>query len=243
MKRSFAPFALLASSCSHSLRCGSRLRSPPLVPGRLCRRRHRSSTSHPARAAPKRPCLPGGCFWGVQGVVFQQVVGVQSAVSGGRRWQRGTASYESVGTGRTGHAEAVRIVFDPATISYGELLQIYILGGARPHATRPPGPGSWPAIRSTVFATNDEQARVASAYIEQLTKADAFGKALGDFTWRRAAASTLPRPITTTTYAESRGTLTSWCTTGPSWISSSSSSQRYRDKPVLALENGNGGAK
>jgi peptide-methionine (S)-S-oxide reductase len=119
----------------------------------------------------------GGCFWGVQGV-FQHVAGVQSAVSGYAGGSEETASYERVGTGGTGHAEAVRIVFDPQVISYGQLLQIYFSVAHDPTQLNRQGPDFGPQYRSTVFASDEEQARIASAYIGQLTKADTFGKAL-----------------------------------------------------------------
>ena len=81
--------------------------------------------------------LAGGCFWGVQ-AVFQHVKGVSSAVSGYAGGQASTANYDTVSGGRSGHAEAVEITYDPAQVSYGQLLQIYF-GGARPDPAQPPG--------------------------------------------------------------------------------------------------------
>ena len=177
MKRSFAPLrtagvlVLALAALWFTLTLSSPGARPPgsLPPPEL--------DLAPGAGRSETAVFAGGCFWGVQGV-FQHVVGVQSAVSGYAGGSQETASYESVGTGRTGHAEAVRIVFDPATISYGELLQIYFSVAHDPTQLNRQGPDHGPQYRSTVFATNDEQARVASAYIEQLTKANTFGKAL-----------------------------------------------------------------
>lgn len=119
----------------------------------------------------------GGCFWGVQGV-FQHVAGVKSVVSGYAGGSADTANYDSVESGKTAHAESVRIVFDPSKISYGQLLQIYFSAAHDPTQLNRQGPDRGPHYRSTVFAANAEQSRVASAYIEQLTRSNAFGKAL-----------------------------------------------------------------
>lgn len=117
----------------------------------------------------------GGCFWGVQGV-FQHVAGVSRAVSGYAGGDVRTARYEEVGSGRTGHAEAVRISFDPRIISYGQLLQIYFSVAHDPTELNRQGPDSGTQYRSTVFAQNPEQARVARAYIAQLDQAKRFGQ-------------------------------------------------------------------
>ena len=84
--------------------------------------------------------LAGGCFWGVQGV-FQHVKGVSNAVSGYAGGDESTADYETVGTGTTGHAELVRVTFDPSQISYGRLLQVYLLRRPRPDRAQSAGPG------------------------------------------------------------------------------------------------------
>ena len=83
--------------------------------------------------------LAGGCFWGVQGV-FQHVAGVVSAVSGYAGGAAATAHYEMTSQGDTGHAESVKITFDPGKISYGKILQIYFSVGARPDRAQPAGP-------------------------------------------------------------------------------------------------------
>jgi len=117
--------------------------------------------------------LAGGCFWGVQGV-FQHVEGVTSAVSGYAGGAKETAGYDKVGSGRTGHAEAVRIAYDPRKITFGRLLQIYFSVAHDPTELNRQGPDVGPQYRSTIFPTSDEQARVAKAYIEQLDQARAF---------------------------------------------------------------------
>ncbi|MEG0226741.1 MAG: peptide-methionine (S)-S-oxide reductase MsrA [Comamonas sp.] len=117
----------------------------------------------------------GGCFWGVQGV-FQHVTGVSNAASGYAGGDAKTARYDAIGSGRTGHAESVRITYDPQQISYGKLLQIYFSVAHDPTELNRQGPDSGPQYRSTVFAQNGEQERVAKAYIAQLDQAKAFGK-------------------------------------------------------------------
>lgn len=128
-----------------------------------------------ARAASEVAVLAGGCFWGVQGV-FQHVKGVTSAVSGYAGGEKRTATYERVGSGRTGHAEAVRIRFDPRQISFGQILQIYFSVAHDPTQLDRQGPDVGPQYRSTVFAQSAEQARIARAYIAQLDAAGRFGR-------------------------------------------------------------------
>lgn len=115
----------------------------------------------------------GGCFWGVQGV-FQHVRGVKNAVSGYAGGDRLTAHYEIVGTGVTGHAESVQVSFDPAIISYGELLQVFFSVIHDPTQLNRQGPDSGPQYRSAIFYANDSQKKIATAYIEQLENAHSF---------------------------------------------------------------------
>jgi peptide-methionine (S)-S-oxide reductase len=117
--------------------------------------------------------IAGGCFWGVQGV-FQHVDGVASAVSGYAGGAKNTAAYDQVTSGRTGHAEAVRITYDPRKVSYGRLLQIYFSVAHDPTQLNRQGPDVGTQYRSTIFPMNDEQARVATAYIDQLNQAKTF---------------------------------------------------------------------
>ncbi len=117
--------------------------------------------------------LAGGCFWGVQGV-FQHVKGVTNAVSGYTGGDKATAEYETVSSGATGHAESVRITFDPSKISYGHLLQIYFSVAHDPTELNRQGPDSGTQYRSAIFPTTAEQARVAKLYIAQLDQAHVF---------------------------------------------------------------------
>jgi peptide-methionine (S)-S-oxide reductase len=118
--------------------------------------------------------LAGGCFWGVQGV-FQHVKGVATAVSGYAGGDERTAQYEIVSTGATGHAESVQITFDPHQITYGELLQIFFSVAPAPPQLNRQGPDYGTQYRSAIFYVNDDQRRVAEAYIAQLDQANAFG--------------------------------------------------------------------
>jgi peptide-methionine (S)-S-oxide reductase len=118
--------------------------------------------------------LAGGCFWGVQ-AVFQHVNGVTSAVSGYAGGEQSTAQYQQVGTGRTGHAESVRVTYDPRQVSLGRLLQIYFSVAHDPTELNRQGPDVGPQYRSTIFPTTEAQAKVAKAYIDQLDQAKAYG--------------------------------------------------------------------
>jgi len=126
-----------------------------------------------ATAKTETAILAGGCFWGVQGV-FQHVEGVTNAVSGYAGGEADTAQYERVTSGATGHAESVRITYDPAKISYGRLLQIYFSVAHDPTQLNRQGPDRGTQYRSAIFPVNDEQAKVAKAYIEQLGQAKLF---------------------------------------------------------------------
>jgi peptide-methionine (S)-S-oxide reductase len=128
-------------------------------------------------AATETAVFAGGCFWGVQGV-FQHVEGVKNAVSGYAGGTKENAEYEKVGSGRTGHAESVKVTYDPRKISYGRLLQIYFSVAHDPTELNRQGPDTGTQYRSTIFPANDEQAKVAKAYIEQLNGANTFGKKL-----------------------------------------------------------------
>jgi peptide-methionine (S)-S-oxide reductase len=130
----------------------------------------------PAGGATSRTIvLAGGCFWGVQGV-FQHVEGVTSAVSGYAGGEKTTAHYEMVGSGRTGHAESVKVTYDPRKVSLGRLLQVYFSVAHDPTELNRQGPDVGPQYRSTIFAADDAQARVAQAYVEQLDSTRLFGR-------------------------------------------------------------------
>lgn len=117
--------------------------------------------------------LAGGCFWGIQ-AVYQHVKGVTNAVSGYAGGTRKDADYETVSSGRTGHAESVAVTFDPREISYGKILQIYFSVAHNPTELNYQGPDHGPQYRSEIFPQTDEQARIAKAYIAQLDQAHAF---------------------------------------------------------------------
>ncbi|TPJ34995.1 peptide-methionine (S)-S-oxide reductase MsrA [Mesorhizobium sp. B2-8-3] len=128
-----------------------------------------------AASGTEKAIFAGGCFWGVQGV-FQHVKGVSKAVSGYTGGSAENAVYEVVGTGRTGHAESVEITYDPSKVTYGQLLQVYFSVAHNPTQLNYQGPDSGTQYRSTIFAENDEQKKVAESYIAQLDKAKVFGK-------------------------------------------------------------------
>ncbi|MBV9841553.1 MAG: peptide-methionine (S)-S-oxide reductase MsrA [Sphingomonadaceae bacterium] len=123
---------------------------------------------HP-NATSETAVFAGGCFWGVQGV-FSHVKGVQSAVSGYTGGTLANPGYEDVSTGSTGHAESVRVTFDPRQMSYGRLLQIYFSVVADPTELNRQGPDEGTQYRSALFPTSDAQRRVAAEYIAQLGK-------------------------------------------------------------------------
>ena len=116
----------------------------------------------------------GGCFWGVQGV-FEHVRGVTRAVSGYAGGKTPDPSYEQVSSGTTGHAEAVRVTFDPARVSYGTLLRIFFSVALDPTQVNRQGPDWGTQYRSELFVSNPEQDRVAHAYLAQLEAAHVFG--------------------------------------------------------------------
>ena len=115
----------------------------------------------------------GGCFWGIQGV-FEHVRGVREVLAGYAGGSRQSAQYEVVSGGGTGHAESVQIVFDPAQVSYGELLQVFFSVGHDPTQLNHQGPDTGTQYRSDVFYADASQKRIAESYIAQLNAAKAF---------------------------------------------------------------------
>ena len=115
----------------------------------------------------------GGCFWGVE-AVFEHVKGVKQATSGYSGGDARSARYGIVGTGRTGHAESVKVVYDPAQVSYGQLLKVYFSVAHDPTQLNRQSPDTGPQYRSEIFTTNAMQQRVANAYIAQLSAAKVF---------------------------------------------------------------------
>jgi peptide-methionine (S)-S-oxide reductase len=117
--------------------------------------------------------LAGGCFWGVE-AVFEHVKGVIKVNSGYSGGSASTAQYETVSTGETGHAESVRIIYDPSQISYGWLLKIFFSVAHDPTELNRQGPDTGSQYRSAIFYGNEEQKRIAEAYIVQLNQAKVF---------------------------------------------------------------------
>ena len=124
-------------------------------------------------AKTEKAVFAGGCFWGVQGV-FQHVKGVSNAVSGYSGGAKETASYETVSGGKTGHAEAVEVTYDPSQVSYGQLLQIFFSVAHNPTQLNYQGPDQGTQYRSAIFTLSPEQKKVADAYVAQLDKAKVF---------------------------------------------------------------------
>jgi len=119
--------------------------------------------------------LAGGCFWGIE-AVFEHIKGVTDAVSGYAGGTKGQADYETVSTGTTGHAESVKVTFDPTKVSLEKLLQVFFSVAHDPTQLNRQGPDVGPQYRSAIFFADEEQARVARAYIDQLTKAKVYSR-------------------------------------------------------------------
>jgi peptide-methionine (S)-S-oxide reductase len=132
-----------------------------------------SPASFPAPGAPQVAVLAGGCFWGIQGV-FSHVKGVTRAVSGYAGGRNANPTYEQVSSGATGHAEAVQITFDPAQITYGDILQIFFSVATDPTQLNRQEPDDGTQYRGEIFYTSPDQKRIAEAYIAQLGRARVF---------------------------------------------------------------------
>ena len=117
--------------------------------------------------------LAGGCFWGVE-AVFEQIAGVKDVVSGFAGGSQSSAHYGTVTTGTTGHAEAVKITYDPRRVSYGRLLEVFFAVAHNPTELNRQGPDEGTQYRSSIFVANDEQRKIAEAYIRQLNEAHVF---------------------------------------------------------------------
>jgi len=116
----------------------------------------------------------GGCFWGVE-AVFEHVKGVNSATSGYAGGSRDTADYRTVSSGQSRHAEAVKVVFDPAVVSYGQLLKVFFSVAHDPTQLNRQGPDRGTQYRSAIFYATPEQQKIATAYIAQMSTAKIFG--------------------------------------------------------------------
>jgi peptide-methionine (S)-S-oxide reductase len=133
----------------------------------------------PAAAAkgPQTAVFAGGCFWGVE-AVFRHVKGVSSAVSGYAGGAANSADYQMVSSGTTGHAESVKVTYDPALVSYGQLLKVFFSVAHDPTQLNRQGPDTGTQYRSAIFTTSEAQKRVAQSYVAQLDKAKVFGRAI-----------------------------------------------------------------
>src|SRR5258707_9982084 len=126
-----------------------------------------------ATTAKQTAVVAGGCFWGIQSV-FQHVKGVVSATSGYSGGTVKNPDYETVSSGRTGHAESVQIVYDPSKVSYGELLRVFFSVALDPTEVNRQGPDEGTQYRSVIFYGSDEQKKIAEAYIAQLDQTKIF---------------------------------------------------------------------
>jgi len=161
MRRSFLallPALMIAAACSAASAAEQAVPAPRLDP--------------PA-AGKQVAVLAGGCFWGME-AVFERLKGVSSVVSGYAGGGAKDATYERVSSERTGHAEAVRIAYDPRVISYGTLLQVYFSVAHDPTQLNRQGPDSGSSYRSAIFPQTAAQRQVAGAYIEQLSRAHVY---------------------------------------------------------------------
>jgi peptide-methionine (S)-S-oxide reductase len=128
-----------------------------------------------AVAAEDTAVFAGGCFWGIE-AVFEHVKGVKSAVSGYAGGTTGKPSYEQVSSGDTGHAESVQVIYDPAQVSYGKLLQIFFSVAHDPTQLNRQGPDRGTQYRSEIFFNTPQQQQVAESYLRQLTAAKTFSR-------------------------------------------------------------------
>jgi peptide-methionine (S)-S-oxide reductase len=126
-----------------------------------------------AKSGQQTAVISGGCFWGIQ-LVFQHVKGVVSATAGYSGGSAKTAEYETVSTRTTGHAESVKIVYDPSKVTYGQLLKVFFSVAHDPTELNRQGPDTGTQYRSAIFYADPDQQRIADAYIAQLNQADVF---------------------------------------------------------------------
>lgn len=167
MIRSIGGFVLVGAAAA-ALLSGASARAERAVPIPAAAR------DVPRSAAPQTAVLAGGCFWGME-AVFEHVKGVRSVTAGYAGGARATASYDQVSTETTGHAEAIRVSYDPAQVSYATLLRIYFSIAHDPTELDRQGPDTGISYRSAIFPQSPDQRAVAAAYIAQLGKAHVFG--------------------------------------------------------------------
>ncbi len=196
-----------------------------------------------AQASTATAVFAGGCFWGVQGV-FQHTRGVLNAVSGYAGGDKATASYDIIGSGRTGHAESVQITYDPRQVSYGKLLQIYFSVAHDPTTLNRQGPDHGTQYRSAIFYLDTNQKQIAEKYIVQLDAAKVFpGKIVTQLTPLAAPLAFYPAEA----YHQDYATLHP----GEPYIATfdlpkianlkTMMPELYRDKPVLVSQAGKAG--
>lgn len=131
--------------------------------------------SSPSIQGKQTAVLAGGCFWGME-AVFEHLKGVTDVVSGFAGGSKSTAHYETVSTGTTGHAESVKITYDPSKITFGQLLEVYFAVAHDPTELNRQGPDTGTQYRSAIFYIDDEQKRIAEAYIRQLDAAKVYAR-------------------------------------------------------------------
>ncbi len=134
-----------------------------------------AKSQYPTPTGTQTAVLAGGCFWGVDGV-FKHVKGVTNVVSGFSGGSAATAHYETVSTGTTGHAESVKITYDPSQVSYADLLRVFFSVATDPTELNRQGPDEGTQYRSVIFYANEEQKQIAGAYIAQLDQSRVFHK-------------------------------------------------------------------
>ena len=161
--RNFARLLLIFSLLGEVACSGAHGQVPPFA----------GDPQSPAAKGKQTAVLAGGCFWGVD-AVFKHVKGVSSVVSGYSGGSASTAEYETVSSGSTGHAESVKITYDPSQISYSELLRIFFSVATDPTQLNRQGPDTGTQYRSVIFYADENQKQIALAYIDQLNKAKVF---------------------------------------------------------------------
>jgi len=169
MSSSFRSVALLLGSLLGATACNAKASPAAAVPAPAV------DAPRASAAGKQTAVLSGGCFWGVQ-AVFQHVKGVIRATSGYAGGSAKTADYETVSSGETGHAESVQIEYDPAQITYGELLRVFFSVAHDPTQLNRQGPDEGTQYRSSIFYSSEEQKHIAEEYIAQLDKAKVFAR-------------------------------------------------------------------
>jgi len=170
-KFSSSIFVLLAALIAGTVACSNANAAGVAVPAPVV------DANKAPQSGQQTAVIAGGCFWGIQ-AVFQHVKGVTNATSGYSGGEARTAQYEIVSTGETGHAESVKITYDPSQITYGELLRVFFSVAHDPTELNLQGPDDGTQYRSVIFYGNDDQKKIAEAYIAQLEKAKVFPRAI-----------------------------------------------------------------